>query len=425
VSGRSRVVRPASAASASSAGCQEGSRPPVITHFLHRGLRVVHQAHPGKLTAIALTVRAGARFDGSHPGLAHLAEHMLFQGTVSFDQVALNMRAAELGGEHNADTGYEDISITFEVFNEDLDAALGLLADQYYHTHIDAKRLRKEQRVVMEEIRGRLDDPAERLHRRAWSRVFARTMAHPISGTLASVQRIDVDDVKGFLRRHFSHPDTVLAVVGGIPAADLRLAVRRRFRHGRPGVPCRVPPVWIGRGGRLRLEDEDGNQSYLIKLISVPPLPRHLLATGVALDLVGSDPDSRLFQELRERLGLSYEVGAHLEWGPDWALAVISASGLRGRAERLVRAVEQTCRAAVERGFSTEELDRARKKLRYRYAVLADSRLDQAMALAESALWGFPTPQETERIVAGLSRGEIEGAWRRAMSSAAVTASME
>ena len=87
----------------------------MITRFRHRGLRVVHQHHPGKLTAIALTVRAGARFDGPHAGLAHLCEHMLFQGTETLDQAALNRRAAELGGEHNADTGYEDISLTFEV----------------------------------------------------------------------------------------------------------------------------------------------------------------------------------------------------------------------------------------------------------------------------------------------------------------------
>ena len=85
----------------------------MVTRFRSHGLRVVYQAHPGKLTAIALTVRAGARFDGQHPGLAHLTEHMLFQGTATLDQMALNRRAAELGGEHNADTGYEDISPDF------------------------------------------------------------------------------------------------------------------------------------------------------------------------------------------------------------------------------------------------------------------------------------------------------------------------
>jgi hypothetical protein len=71
------------------------------------------------------------------------------------------------------------------------------------------------------------------------------------------------------------------------------------------------------------------------------------------------------------------------------------------------------------------QLERARKKLRYRYAILADSRLDQAVALAESALWGFPTPQETERIVATLTSREIEHAWRRAVVGRGVTAVMQ
>ncbi len=393
-----------------------------ITRFRHRGLRVVHQSHPGPLTAIALTVRAGARFDGRHAGIAHVAEHMLFQGTESFDQIALNRRAAELGGEHNADTGYEDISLTFEVFNEDLDDALALLAEQYYRTHIDPRRLRKERRVVMEEIRGRLDDPGDRLYRQAWARLFDGSLAHPVSGSLASVRGIEPADVRSFLRRHFCHANSVLSVVGGVPAAGVRAAVGRHFRHGRPGPVPRVPSVRLRPGGQVRLSDGDSNQAYLIQLFVVPSAPRPLLATGVALDLVGSDPDSRLFQELRERLGLSYEVGAHLEWGPDWALAVLSASGARSQAQRLMRAVEETCRSAAADGFSADELERARKKLRYRYAVLADTRLDQALALAESALWGFPTPQETERIVASLSAAEVEAAWRHALSGRSVTA---
>ncbi|MEO8603399.1 MAG: pitrilysin family protein [bacterium] len=385
-------------------------------------MRVVHQSHPGRLTAIALTVRAGARCDGRHPGLAHLAEHMLFQGTHALDQVALNRRAAELGGEHNADTGYEDISLTFEVFNEDLDAALALLAEQYYRTTVDAKRLRKERRVVMEEIRGRLDDPADRVYRRAWSRMFRGSLAQPVAGTLASVARIEPADVSRFLRHRLAHANTVLAVVGGASPERVRAAVRRHFKHGSPGETGRVPPVLSGRGGRLHVRDDESSQAYLTVLMPVQPTPRTLLATGVAVDVVGADPDSRLFQELRERLGLSYEVGAHLEWGPDWACAVVSASGARSRADRLARAVEETCRRAAEDGFGADELDRARKKLRYRYAILADSRLDSAVALAESALWGFPTPQETERIVARLSKREVESAWRAAVLGRGVQA---
>ena len=397
----------------------------MIARWRHRGLRVVHHRHPGELSAIALSVRAGARFDGAHPGLAHLAEHMLFQGTAQLDQVALNHRAAELGGEHNADTGYDDISLTFEVFNEDLGDAMALLADQYYHTVIEAKRLRKEQRVVMEEIRGRLDDPGERLYRRARARLFRGALSQPVSGNLASVSRVAPADVAAFLRRHFAHPNTVLAVAGGASSSAVRAAVRRHFNRGAPGKPAPVPRVRWGSGGRLHVRDDDSSQAYLNILLPAASTPRSLLATGVAIDIVGADPDSRLFQELRERLGLSYEVGAHLEWGPDWALAVISASGARSRAERLLRAVRDTCRRAADTGFTAEEIARARKKLRYRYAVLADSRLDQALALAESSLWGFPTPQESEQIVATLSPAEIEGAWRRVATGPSVTAVLQ
>jgi predicted Zn-dependent peptidase len=274
----------------------------------------------------------------------------------------------------------------------------------------------------MEEIRGRLDDPAERVYRRAWGRMFGGALAHPVAGTIASVARIRSGDVARFLQQRLTHANTVLAVVGGATEARTRAAVRRHFRCGTPGAPAAVPTVRRGLGGTVRVRDRDSSQAYLTLLMPVHSSPRSLLATGVAVDIVGADPDSRLFQELRERLGLSYEVGAHLEWGPDWACAVVAASGARSRAVRLARAVEETCRRAAEEGFGADELDRARKKLRYRYAVLADSRLDLAVALAESALWGFPTPDEAERMVARLSRGEVETAWRQAVFGRGVRA---
>jgi predicted Zn-dependent peptidase len=347
---------------------------------------------------------------------------MLFQGTKTLDQMELNRRAAELGGEHNADTGYEDISLTFEVLNDDLDDALALLADQFYHTRIDPERLRKERRVVMEEIRGRLDDPSDRLYRRAWSRLFSGALAHPVAGTLSSVSQIDERIVSSFLRRHFRHSNTVLSIVGGASRAKVEKSVRRHFRHGSASPPGPVPAVRVRSGGRVRLRDENSNQAYVVQFFPVLPQPRELLATSVAIDLVGCDPDSRLFQELRERLGLTYEVGAHIEWGPDWALAVVSASGSRARIDRVLRALQDTCRGAARDGFTRDEFERARKKLRYRYAQLQDARHDQAVALAESALWGFPTPDEAERLVTRLSSAEIEAAWRRTLGSRAVTA---
>src|SRR6185295_19987024 len=152
-------------------------------------------------------------------------------------------------------------------FNEDLDQALALLAEQFYHTECEPRRLRKEQRVVMEEIRGRLDDPGERLYRRAWGRLFRGALAHPVSGNIASVARIEPADVASFLRRGLAHANTVLAVVGGVGVETLRAAVRRHFRRGAPGRPRSVPAIRWGPGGRVRVRDRDSSQAYLTLLM--------------------------------------------------------------------------------------------------------------------------------------------------------------
>lgn len=390
--------------------------------FVHRGLRVIHQRLDTPLTAVALAVRAGARFDRGRPGLAHLTEHMLFQGTTSLDQVTLNRRAAELGGEHNADTGYEDIALTFEAFNEDVDDALALLAEQYYRTEIDDRCLRKERRVVLEEIRGRQDDPADRTYQRAWSRLFGGSLAHPVCGTIASVGAIDAADVRGFFRRHFTHPNTVLAIVGGIDRDTARSMVARHFRHGSPGPRHQPPPACVRHSAEHRLRNGSGNQSFVSIVMAVPPEPRSLLATGVALDVVGADPDSRLFQEVRERLGLSYEVSASLEWGPDWAAVSITASASRSQARRLLRTVTGTLNEAAESGFAADEIDRARKKIRYRHTLLSESRLERALALAECSLLGMPHPDHAVRMLQDIADKEIESQWRNVCAAPRVTA---
>ncbi|HVN85151.1 MAG TPA: pitrilysin family protein [Candidatus Binatia bacterium] len=392
-----------------------------VLAYRHRGLRVHYQHLPGPLTAIALVVRAGARLDGRHPGIAHMAEHMLFQGTTSLDQLALNRRAAELGGEHNADTGYEDISLTFEVFNEDVPEALALLAEQFYHTRVDRERFRKERRVVLDEVRSRADDPNDYLHTQAWCRFFGGALAHPVCGTSGTLNDMDADDVARFLRRGFVHANAVLSMVGGVSFDAARHAVRQHFRHGRGGPAPVAAPVVAGNTGRVRLRRFGGGQAYVSTMFEVVPNAREIVALGVALDLVGADPDSRLFQEVRERLGLGYDVSATLDWGPDWAVATVSASAGRAQLDRLLHTVAETCRRAADEGFAPDELHRARKKIRYRYASLAESRLNQALALAEGALSGFPTPAEAERIAARLSAADIEAAWRRALGSRTLT----
>lgn len=384
------------------------------------GLTVLHDPIPGPLTAIAVAIRAGSRYDGRHHGIGHLAEHMLFQGTSRFDQATLNRRAAELGGEHDADTGHEDIVFHFEVFNDDVEEALGLLAEQLFASTIPAERLAKEQRVVADEIRGRRDDPANHVHEHAWRRFFGEPLGHAVCGTMRSVRAIDRGTLRRYLAQRFTPSNMILSASGGIARRRLLDAVRRTFpRH--PGPVSRRPRLTAARAtGTLRLTQRDLTQAYVVRLIALPAEARRLLAVSLAVEMVGADPDARLFQEIRERLGLGYDLGAGIEYGPDWAVAVFSASAAREDEQRLVDTIDRTCREAGA-GFGADELARARKKLRYRFARLADSRQDRAAQHAVRALAGLPSLARTARMLATIAAPDVDRAWRAALTARQLT----
>jgi predicted Zn-dependent peptidase len=387
----------------------------------HGALTVLFEPASGPLTAIAVAVRAGARFDGKLQGIAHMAEHMLFQGTPRFDQAALNRRAGELGGEHDADTGYEDMTLHFEVFDEDVEEALTLLADQLFHSTVPADRFAKERRVVIDEIRGRQEDPANAVHEQAWSRFFGGPLGHPICGTIKSVRRITAADVRRFVARQFIPANMAVALVGGASLARVRRALARVFpAHGPRSTPWpRLPGCAAKRA--LRLRRQDLAQSYLVRIAAAPPDARSVLALSLALEIVGADPDARLFQEIRERLGLGYDVGASVEHGVDWAVAVISASAAREHERRLRETVERTCQTAAA-GFTGDELARARKKIRYRFARLAESRLERALAHAVRAVGRQPSLAEAARVLDRLELGDVERAWRHVLRAPTLTA---
>jgi len=376
---------------------------------------------PGPLTAIALVVRAGSRYDGAHPGIAHMTEHMLFQGTRRLDQATLNRRAGELGGEHDADTGYEDITLHFEVFNDDVEEALVLLAEQCFQSTVPPERFAKEQRVVIDEIRGRQEDPANYAHEHAWSRFFDGTLGHPVCGSVSTVRNMTRQAIRSFIARHFVPANMCLALVGGVSRASIRRALRRAFPRLAGSARPKTRPPRMGATGLLRLHRSDLPQVHLVRLIAAPASPRAVLALSMAVEIVGADPDARLFQEVRERLGLGYDLGASVEHGVDWAVAVFSASAARDDERRLRETIERTFRDAAT-GFSTEELERARKKVRYRFARLADSRLDRALAHASRTACNHPSLARTEGMIASLRPAEVEAAWQQALVAPSLTA---
>jgi len=389
-----------------------------------RALRVVFERSAGPLTGIVLAARSGSRFDGARPGIAHLAEHMLFQGTTALDHAAINQRAAELGGDHDASTSYEDLIVNFQVLNADAPAAIALIADQVRRSTVPEDRLENERQVVAQEIRGHREDAISYLSDETWARFFAGGLRLPPSGTLASVRSITAGEVRRFLGRRLVGANLVMSIVGDPPLREVRRVLHEEFGSLPIGAACTANGARVGRTGEVRLRRGGLTQLYLTTLFAVPPRRRELLALGLALEIVGTDPDGRLYHEVREKRGLSYDLWADLPGGAGWAALAVGAVAERRAETRLRKAIDHVFAEAAEKGFTREEIARARRKVRYRYARLSEAKVDRAAAHAASVLYGAPRLDEAQALVRSLRPEEIEAAWRNALSGARLTGAL-
>jgi predicted Zn-dependent peptidase len=392
-----------------------------LRSFRVGSLRILFERSPGPLTGIVLAARTGSRFDGAKPGIAHFAEHMLFQGTTTRDHVAINQRAAELGGDHDASTSYEDLNVTFQVLNADAPQAIALIAEQVRASTVPPDRLENERQIVAQEIRGHREDAISHLSDETWARFFAGGLRLSPSGTLASVRSITAADVRRFLRERLVGANLLMSIVGDPPLAEVRRALADGFGSLPRGTPCRANGARIVRRGEVRLRRSGLSQLYWTTLFSVSAQRRKLLALGLALEILGTDPDGRLYHEVREKHGLSYDLWADLPGGAGWAALTIGAVTERRSEWRLREAIERVFVAAADQGFAGEEIARARRKVRYRYARLSEAKVDRAASHAAAALYGAPRLDEAEAIVRSLSRAEIEASWREALRAARLT----
>ena len=216
--------------------------------------------------------------------------------------------------------------------------------------------------------------------------------------------------------------DPQLMAADGMRAsrAAVARAVTRTFPRTGGGTPRSARRPRAHRGGRVRLRDRDALQTQFVRVAPAPHEPRRHLALVLALEVLGSDPDARLYQELRERLGLGYEVSAEVEVGMGWAASVVSATTGPHDGRRLEAAVERILDAGAA-GFEVEEIERARRKLRHRHARLADSRLDRAITHAVRVVAGRPTVADTIDLLGRIEQAEVEAAWREHLRAPTVT----
>jgi predicted Zn-dependent peptidase len=297
---------------------------------LVEGPRVISSRVAGaRSVSIAAYVLAGSRLEGeAEAGVAHFMEHLTFKGTAAYPSTRAISEAIEgAGGSFNAATDRE--STVYWVRVPQREAALGMdvIGELIVRPTLNTDEIEGERGVIIEEIRGYQDDPTEYAQTLFQTAMFGDgPLGREICGDEAGIRALPDETIRDFWRTTYRPANTVVAVAGDLDHPAAVDFVAEAFGTGNGVLPTFSPAPALPAGERVLLGKRPTTQAQLV--VGLPALHRdHPDAWVLALlnAVLGDGMSSRLFQAVREELGLAYDISSGLVDYADAGALEISA----------------------------------------------------------------------------------------------------
>src|SRR6266576_7106749 len=336
-------------------------------HGLAGGARLVTAAMPERLSAsLVFMFGGGSRLeDERHAGVSHFIEHLFFKGTQKRPTSKEIADAIEgIGGFINASTDKELTAYWTRVPAEHLELGLDVLIDIVSNSKLSPADVERERTVILEELRMYQDQPQEYVQN-----LFEEIMwpDHPlgrdIAGTDESIARLTRDDILEYANAHYRQPNLVMGAARAMDEEEMLSLVGNSLRlPAEPdGQVVPQPPTELV-GPRVLVRRRRTEQAHIC--LGVRAL-NYLHPDRYTLDLMntvlGEGMSSRLFLNIRERLGLAYDVHSFTQKHRDTGYLGVYIGVDPSKAVDAVNAAMAELRGLGVSEVSADELARAKE----------------------------------------------------------------
>ena len=372
-----------------------------------------------KSVTIGLWVNAGSRDESpAQAGYSHFIEHMFFKGTTRRSATDISREIDALGGEMNAFTTRETTTFYVKVLDQHLSKALDLLSDLFLRSRLAQKEIEKEKQVVLEEIRMVQDDPEYLVKELHTELVMGRhPLSRPILGRESTIARIDRNGLLEYIHTHYRPEDIVLAVAGNFDHDQLEKTMACTFGGYRRASPDIVRKRWppdLCTG--VITQQKPLEQVHLcLGLQGVAAGHKDRYAIYALNSVLGGSVSSRLFQEIREKRGLSYSVYSFLSGYSDGGTITIYAGTRAREVERVIDLVCREIKKMAKRGIEREELKRTKEQMKGSLMLSLESSHSRMNKLAKDELIAG-THTTLEEMIQGIEAVTAQQVFRAAQN---------
>ncbi len=332
---------------------------------LESGLRAVLLPCEAQSVAFGLFVASGSRHERANlSGISHFIEHMLFKGTRTRSQLDVTRAIEGRGGTFNAMTGEEATAFYAHMPSEYLADAVDILSDMYLNASIPDADFAREKSVILEEIKMYEDDPSSVVLESLQHALFPSSgLGRNIAGSPKTLGPMTPQDLRDYKAAHYASSSTVAVLVGAFDRDKAVAELTRRFPTGAWGEKGRLAakrersPVTPEAVVRKDVQQAQWALGY--RTFGISDARRYAL--GVLNGVLGHGMMSRLFQEVREKRGLSYDISSSPHFFQETGFLQIAAGLDAARRDELARVVDREIARLCETRVPAAELKRTKE----------------------------------------------------------------
>jgi len=383
---------------------------------LKNGLRIMVVPIKGapSVTVMSL-IEAGSKYENKqNNGISHFLEHMCFKGTkkrTSAGDIAREFDA--MGAQNNAFTGPEVTGYWGKAHKKHTEDMLEIIADMYLNPTFPEKDLEIEKGVIVEEI-NMYEDLPQILVGEVFDELLYgdQPAGWSVAGTKQNVRSFNRSDFVNYRKNHYVASATTIVVAGDVEAQDIFKKVEKYFAEISTNKKSpKKKVVEKQTGPRVKLKFKETDQTHLVlgfrafDIYNEKNRKLKLLST-----VLGNGMSSRLFQKMRDKLGICYYVRSQVDNLTDHGYLSVSAGVDSSRVEEGIKGILEELKKIRDEKIPEDELRKAKDLAIGRLYLGLESSDDMAQFYGRQEIFHkkIKTPKDIEKEIEKVTASDIQ-----------------
>ena len=329
------------------------------------GINVVTYSmeHVNSVT-INVIVKVGSRYESEQEsGISHFLEHMAFNGTSNRTATEIAIEFDTIGGHFNAYTSRENTVYYTKVLSQHTKQAMTILADILQNSVFSSDEITKEFNVISQEIAEVKDNPDDLVYEKFYKLAYPnQPLGRSILGTVENIAKFDKPAFTSYMSKHYTTNNIVISIAGKINHDDAVHLVEQLFSSFSESEKRSCMTAQY-KGG-IEIIEKDLEQTTIalgFEGVSYSNIETFYHAQILSI-IFGGGLSSRLFQKIREELGLAYSIGSWLNSYSDSGIFSIHAATDHSNVESVLDNINNEI-DKIRINISEEELIRAKSQI--------------------------------------------------------------